>query len=157
MNEVKCPWCNRGFYPDCFNKIFCSPKCEKLLIEYEKKKLQAKLKNELYPWYKKKREVRIRLKVVICKFCKLIFVGPFNKKYCSPRCRDLYKRQKRPEIFLKECEICGDKEQIEDHHIIPQNERNSDGIKIPLCKKHHKIITKYLKKIREMGYRIVIL
>lgn len=64
--------------------------------------------------------------------------------------RELQRKNHRYIKFIKDhCLICGFKQQLEAHHIIPQylNGKDTQENIVTLCKHCHKIITSYHKRI----------
>lgn len=56
-------------------------------------------------------------------------------------------------FLMDSCVICGSKDKVEIHHIIPFSEHGD--ITMPLCRRHHKDMHKFWIYINEIGFTII--
>lgn len=162
-----CQWCNKEFevYASSLQSSNSSGKfcCRKCYNEYQRT-LTGKKNNH---------STRIAIKCANCG--KEIWTTPYRlaayqNKFCSNACKHEYHHNyisgdkncnwkggfsryrgedfeqiKRKHFHDPVCAICGKKDGIHIHHIIPYRLTRDNGIDnlVPLCRKHHKIIESY--------------
>jgi len=102
--------------------------------------------NKICPACKKRFTTKNKQKVYCCSNCSHMKI--YKKKYNNEKCEEVIKG-------LVKCLICGTDKDIHQHHIIPKMDYRFSDETMPLCKKHHHLIHKFLWVFRNKGYRII--
>ena len=90
-----------------------------------------------------------------CKECNKEYkINSAKHYYCSKACRDesAYKRTKSKKRPYGICYICGSKEGLHEHHIIPRSEHGKETVS--LCNEHHILMHKFMSMLKSKGYKI---